>query len=58
MPNQMVYPDQKIHELSRKNSQLRATLRHIEELATDTPTPEDSDVALNAIKRACEDALS
>ena len=33
-------------------------LKRIEELATDTPTLVDTLVALDAIKRECEDALS
>jgi hypothetical protein len=37
---------------------LRGALRRIEELATDTPTPEDAERALDAIKRECEDVLS
>lgn len=32
-------------------------LRRIEELATDTPTPEDQVTALDAIKAECEEAL-
>jgi hypothetical protein len=33
------------------------SIRRIEELATDTPTPDDAESALNSIKRECEDAL-
>lgn len=39
-------------------AQLYAVLHHIQELATDTPTPEDMETALNAIVKECEDALS
>lgn len=37
---------------------LRLALVRIQELATDTPDPEDIDAALNAIVRECEDVLS
>lgn len=37
---------------------LEATLRRIEELATDTPTWGDQERALDAIKGECQEALS
>jgi hypothetical protein len=36
---------------------LRSVLRRIQELATDTPTPEDAEEALELIYRECEAAL-
>lgn len=44
-------------EMTREQVLIRA-LKRIEELSTDTPTPEDAERALDAIKRECEDALS
>ena len=47
-------------ELAERMTELRAlkaTLRRIEELATDTPTKADETRALDAIRRECEGAL-
>lgn len=46
------------HRASDTIAQLRQALRRIEELATDTPTPEDAERALDAIKGECERVLS
>jgi len=50
--------DRVIRDLRRENERLRAALTRVQELATDTPSPDDYDEALNAIVRECEDALS
>lgn len=45
--------------IAERNVQaMRKALYRIQELATDTPTPEDAQRALDAIVAECEDVLS
>ena len=49
---------ERILKLAAVVAELRRSIEHIEELAADTPTPEDAERALDAIKGECERILS